>query len=186
MKFRVFTVPPAQFDAYIAHQKTGPAFTPPAPDTSKQAVAQAAAAPQPQLASAAAEGNTGTWPMDKLPVWTVPETPLPAGLTLNAQAGDPARGAQLYKTGACIGCHTIQGVSPGIIGPNLTHVGSRTTIAGGMYPNDAKHLALWIKDAPAMKPGSLMPPMGKGLEHSMGAFDDQQIADIAAYILSLK
>jgi cytochrome c oxidase subunit 2 len=130
--------------------------------------------------------NTGTWPKDELPVWTVPETPIPGGLTVNAQQGDPARGGQLFKTGACIGCHTIQGVSPGIIGPNLTHVGSRTTIAAGMYPNDAKHLALWIKDAPAMKPGSLMPPMGKGLPHTMGAFDDQQIADIAAYILSLK
>lgn len=186
MRFRVFTVPPAQFEAYIAHQKTGPAFTPSAPDTSKQAVAQAAAAPQPQLASAAAEGNTGTWSQDSLPIWTIPQTPLPPGLTLDAQEGDPTRGAQLFKTGACIGCHTIQGVSPGIIGPNLTHVGSRTTIAAGMYPNDAKHLALWIKDAPAMKPGSLMPPMGKGLPKTMGAFDDQQIADIAAYILSLK
>jgi cytochrome c oxidase subunit II len=187
MRFRVFTVPPAQFEAYIAHQKTGPAYTAPAPaDTSKQGAAQAAAAPQPTLVSASAETNTGTWSHDSLPVWTIPATPVPAGLTVQAQEGNPARGAQLYKTGACIGCHTIQGVSPGIIGPNLTHVGSRTTIAGGMYPNDAKHLALWIKDAPAMKPGSLMPPMGKGLPHSMGAFDDQQIADIAAYILSLK
>ena len=116
----------------------------------------------------------------------MPNTPTPAGLDVKAGAGDPARGAQLYKTAACIGCHTVQGVSPGIVGPNLTHVGSRTTIAGGMYPNDVKHLAMWIKDAPAMKPGSLMPPMGKGLPHTMGAFDDQQIADIAAYISSLK
>jgi cytochrome c oxidase subunit 2 len=186
MRFRVFTVPPAQFEAYIAHQKTGPAFTAPLPsDTAKLAVAQAGAATV-QVASAGSTDDTGTWPMDSLPIWTIPETPLPAGLSVGAAPGDPARGAQLYKTGACIACHTIQGVSPGIIGPNLTHVGSRTTIASGMYPNDVKHLAMWIKDAPAMKPGSLMPPMGKGLPHTMGAFDDQQIADIAAYISSLK
>jgi cytochrome c oxidase subunit 2 len=189
MRFRVFTVPTAQFERYIAHQKTGPAFAPPAPapaDTSKQAVAQAAAAPKPTLASATAQANTGTWSHDSLPTWTIPETPIPAGLSISANEGDPVRGAQLFKTGACIGCHTIQGVSPGVIGPNLTHAGSRTTIAAGMYPNDVKHLALWIKDAPAMKPGSLMPPMGKGLPKAMGAFDDQQIADIAAYISSLK
>jgi len=107
-------------------------------------------------------------------------------VTVAASSGDATRGAQLFKTGACIGCHTIQGVSPGIIGPNLTHVGSRTTIAAGLYPNDMRHLMMWIKDARAMKPGSIMPPMGKGLPEAMGTFTDQQIADIAAYISSLK
>lgn len=172
MRFRVFTVPRAEFEAWIAHQKTGPAFPAPAGSAADTAAGQVPA----------------TWPREKLPAWTVPSTPIPAGLTLNAAnpEGDPVRGAALYKTGACIGCHTIQGVSPGVVGPNLTHVGSRTTIAGGLYPNDMKHLALWIKDAPAMKPGSIMPPMGKGLPNAMGAFDDQQIADIAAYLLSLK
>jgi cytochrome c oxidase subunit 2 len=190
MRFRVFSVSPQDFDTWIAHQQTGPAFTGTAAravtDTSKQAAAQAAAAPAPVSTSPVAQVNTGTWPEDKLPVWTVPATPTPAGLTISTLEGDPARGAQLYKTGACVACHTIQGVSPGVIGPNLTHVGSRTTIASGMYKNDMKHMALWIKDAPAMKPGSIMPPMGKGLPKAMGAFDDQQIADIAAYLLSLK
>ena len=55
MRFRVFTVPQAQFESYIAHQKTGPSFpvaaAPAASDTSAQAVAQAAATPA--LASAA-------------------------------------------------------------------------------------------------------------------------------------
>jgi cytochrome c553 len=45
---------------------------------------------------------------------------------------------------------------------------------------------MWIKDARLMKPGSIMPPMGKGLPEAMGAFDDQQIADLAAYLSSLK
>lgn len=184
MRFKVFTVPPAQFATWIKHQQQGPVFPAPAAaatDTSKGAAAAATVA-----AAEPADTATGTWPRDKLPSWTIPETPVPANVTVAATSGDATRGAQLFKTGACIGCHTIQGVSPGIIGPNLTHVGSRTTIAGALYPNDLEHLRLWIKDARAMKPGSIMPPMGKGLPETMGTFTDQQIADIAAYISSLK
>jgi cytochrome c oxidase subunit 2 len=196
MRFRVFTVSPQEFDAYIKHQQSGPVFPAVAAatpaDTSKQAKAQAAAAPAPVAPATPATANTGAWPADKLPTWTVPQTPLPVGLTIATTDGDATRGAQLFKTGACIACHTIQGVSPGVIGPNLTHVGSRTTIGGGLYPNDVKHLALWIKDAPMMKPGSIMPAMGKnapkvpGAPPAMGEFTDQQIADIAAYLSSLK
>ena len=84
----------------------------------------------------------------------------------------------------------------GIIGPNLTHVGSRTTIAAGLYPNDPQHLARWIKNANEMKAGVAMPTFGigeydpvnlKGLvKPTTGGFTDQQIADIVAYLSSLK
>ena len=100
-----------------------------------------------------------------------PATPAP---------GSPAeRGKAVYSRSACLACHTIQGVSPGVIGPNLTHVGSRTTIAGGMFPNDSAHLARWIADATALKPGSLMPRMQPPLS-------DGDIALIVAYLQSLK
>jgi cytochrome c oxidase subunit 2 len=133
----------------------------------------------------AGAGQYPTYPVEKLPPHTLPSTPVPKGLSIATVAGDAARGAQLYRTGACIGCHYIEGVSPGRIGPSLTHVGSRTTIGAGLYPNDARHLALWIKNAPAMKPGSLMPAFGKSAQVPAG-YNDQQIADIAAYLLSLK
>jgi cytochrome c oxidase subunit 2 len=102
--------------------------------------------------------------------------------------GDAARGAQLFGGATpmpCGACHTIQGVAGGIVGPNLTHVGSRTSIGAGLFPNDARHLALWIKNSPAMKPGSKMPAFGKSAQLPRG-LDDQQIADLAAYLLSLK
>jgi cytochrome c oxidase subunit 2 len=198
MRFRVFTVPQQEFDAYIAHQQSGPAFpaaqAAPA-DTARGKGAAPVAAQQVAQTTPAAPGpseNTGTWAHDKLPAWTVPNTPLPAGLTMTAEEGDATRGAQLFKASPCIACHTVQGVSPGVIGPNLTHVGSRTTIGGGLYPNDLKHLAMWIKDAPMMKPGVIMPAMGKdapqvpGAPPKMGQYTDQQIADIAAYLSSLK
>src|SRR6266404_1075533 len=100
-----------------------------------------------------------------------PATPAPAS---------PAeRGKAIYSRSACLACHTIQGVSPGVIGPNLTHVGSRTTIAGGMFPNDSAHLARWIADATSLKPGSLMPRMQPPLS-------DGDIALIVAYLQSLR
>src|SRR5207245_9078071 len=89
------------------------------------------------------------------------------------------RGRAVYSRSACIGCHTIRGVSPGVIGPNLTHVGSRTTIGSGLFPNDSAHLARWIADAPALKPGSLMTPMQPPLT-------DADIAALVAYLESLK
>jgi cytochrome c oxidase subunit II len=89
------------------------------------------------------------------------------------------RGRAVYARSACIGCHTIQGVSPGVIGPNLTHVGSRATIASGLFPNDSAHLARWIADAPAMKPGSLMMRMQPPLT-------DADVAALVAYLQILK
>jgi len=89
------------------------------------------------------------------------------------------RGKAVYARSACIGCHTIQGVSPGVIGPNLTHVGSRTTIASGLFPNDSAHLARWIADAPVMKPGSIMTRMQPPLT-------DADIAALVAYLEMLK
>ena len=97
--------------------------------------------------------------------------------------------------GGCVGCHRINGnpVMMGVIGPNLTHVATRSTIAGGIYPNDTKHLSLWIKNARRMKPGILMPTLGAGeYDPITKAFipktglNDQQIADIVAYLQALK
>ena len=84
-------------------------------------------------------------------------------------------------------------MSMGSTGPNLTHFGSRATIGAGSFPNTPAYLALWIKNARMMKPGILMPTLGKGQYDpqlkqtvTMGALDDQQIADIVAYLTALK
>ena len=92
--------------------------------------------------------------------------------------GSPAAaGLQLFRTGTCVGCHTIRGVSGGGIGPDLTHVGSRRTIAGGILPNTPENLARWVRHAPQVKPGSLMP------EQSLA---DAQVASLVAYLQSLR
>ena len=187
MRFKVFAVSAEQFAQYIAHEQTGPVF-PLAMDTTPAAKgakpAKGAPAAPATVPLTPAQLATGTWPLDQLPRWVVPATPLPDGLA-DTMPGDAARGAATFKTAPCIACHTIQGVSAGIIGPNLTHVGSRTTIASGLYPNDHAHLVAWIKNAPAMKPGSAMMALGQSVMGA-GGLTDQQIADIAAYLAALK
>jgi cytochrome c oxidase subunit 2 len=182
MRFRVFTVRPEDFERWIAHQKSPPFFglrgTAPgeAADTGA-----AAPAPLPQA-------STPEFGVDSMPDHVRATTPIPAGLSMANVPGDAERGAQLFMRATpmpCAACHTIQGVASGIVGPNLTHVGSRTSIGAGLFPNDARHLALWIKNSPAMKPGSKMPAFGKGAQVPIG-LDDQQIADLATYLLSLK
>jgi cytochrome c oxidase subunit 2 len=70
------------------------------------------------------------------------------------------RGQQIFLGAACTYCHTIRGTSAsGIIGPDLTHVASRFTLGAGVVPNTRGHLAGWIIDPQAVKPGNLMPPM---------------------------
>ncbi|HEV3485894.1 MAG TPA: c-type cytochrome, partial [Vicinamibacterales bacterium] len=134
---------------------------------------------------------------ERLAPHAVPRTPLPRTLLFQDNlAGDATRGAQLFASGAgaCIGCHAVRGVptAVGVIGPNLTHFGSRSTIAAAYYPNEARYLARWIKNARAMKPGVVMPTLGRGeydpvtKQRLPAGLEDQQIADLVAYLLSLK
>ena len=77
-------------------------------------------------------------------------------------------------------------------GPDLTHIATRHTIAGGLYPNDKQHLTAWVKNAPMMKPGSIMPAQGVGQFDAVTntvlrfGLTDQQIADVVAYLQALK
>ena len=216
MRFRTFVVSPSDFQSWIAHQQTPAAFAVPTPGqavANNTAAAQAPGGAQPQVpagapgvgvpANAAPAPQTAVaqagfigFTRDRMPAYTLPKTPVPADIQYSDPFGDPARGAQLLMQGqgACLGCHTIRGNPSmiGQIGPNLTHIGSRTTLAAGLFPNDARHLALWIKNARKMKPGVLMPTIGVneydpqlGTTMKVG-LTDQQIADIVAYLQALK
>ena len=141
--------------------------------------------------------DTGyVFPKDKLPPNFAPQTPLPTEETFDmSMKGDPVAGYKTYSSQACIGCHTVKGIpaSVGIVGPNLTHVASRYTIAAALYPNDMQHLRYWVKNTHMDKPDVLMPVLGKGQMDPatgkvspLGTLTDQQIADIVAYLQELK
>ena len=179
MRFRVFTVTPDQFASWVAGQKMPAHF----------------GAVGPTLTA----GPPGyIFPRDKIPDYAVPHGPIPADLRFTpGLTGNAARGKQVFSGAACIGCHSIAGnpIAMGVTGPNLTHVGSRSTIAAGRFPNAAAYLALWIKNARKMKPEVLMPTLGLDeydpvlkakVTAATGGLTDQQIADIVAYLTALK
>jgi cytochrome c oxidase subunit 2 len=138
------------------------------------------------------------YPRDQLPKYAIPQTPLPSNLPFDDSLlgkGDPANGVKIMtSSGGCLACHSIKGnpMMVGTVGPNLTHVATRTTIAGGLYPNDAEHLARWIKNARVMKAGVLMFTIGMNQYDPVlktvqkAGLTDQQIADVVAYLQTLK
>jgi cytochrome c oxidase subunit II len=91
--------------------------------------------------------------------------------------GDAAAGKDLFTQRACVGCHTIRGVSTGALGPDLTHFGSRALFGAGLWPTTPDNVAAWVKDPPALKPGSRMPNLG---------LSDADARALALYLTSLK
>jgi cytochrome c oxidase subunit II len=72
-----------------------------------------------------------------------------------------ARGAEQFLANGCGACHAIRGTpARGVIGPDLTHVGSRHSLAAGALPNDAHALARWISRTTDVKPSVHMPAFG--------------------------
>ena len=196
MRFRVFTVTPDQFASWVAGQRLPARFGAVGP-------AAPTGGPNPQAPTQAASAPGGLppgyiFPREKIPDYAVPNAPVPADLKFTpGLTGNAARGKQVFSGAACIGCHSIAGnpVAMGVTGPNLTHVGSRSTIAAGRYPTAAAYLALWIKNARKMKPEVLMPTLGLDendpvlkakVTAATGGLTDQQIADIVAYLTALK
>ena len=208
MRFRVFTVTPEQFASWVAGQKlsarfgaVGPAAPtggPIPPPHEGPAVSTPGGPNMPTQAAAGGLPAGYIFPREKIPEYAVPHGPIPPGLKFTpGLTGNAARGKQVFSGAACIGCHSIAGnpVAMGVTGPNLTHVGSRSTLAAGRFPNAAAYMALWIKNARAMKPEVIMPTLGLDeydpvlkakVTAATGGLTDQQIADIVAYLTALK
>jgi cytochrome c oxidase subunit 2 len=69
------------------------------------------------------------------------------------------RGKSVFLTHSCVMCHAISGTTAASrVGPDLTHIASRSEIAAGLLPNNVGSLAGWILDPQRMKPGTTMPP----------------------------
>jgi cytochrome c oxidase subunit 2 len=69
------------------------------------------------------------------------------------------RGRDVFLRASCVMCHAINGTIAGSrVGPDLTHLASRPSIAAGTLPNTRGHLAGWIVDPQRIKPGVRMPP----------------------------
>lgn len=106
---------------------------------------------------------------------------LAEGERLFLSASDPNTGM------SCITCHTIKGtIAPGVIGPNLTHVGSRSTLGAGIMPNDHESMVRWISNPDREKPGIDPEKNGLFMPAWEGILSREQIESIATYLLSLQ
>jgi cytochrome c oxidase subunit 2 len=108
---------------------------------------------------------------------------------VNGQQADPAEpsagsaaaeGAELFAQfpgGSCLACHGLEPGRGDSVGPNLSHFGSRTTFAAGLFPNDPAFLERWLRDPGAMKAGAKMPDYNLSNDH---------IEALVAYLQSLE
>lgn len=88
------------------------------------------------------------------------------------------RGQTVFLSLPCSTCHTIAGTpAGGRIGPDLTHLASRRTLAAGTLPNTRGYLGGWILDPQTQKPGSKMPPV---------ALQPDDLEALLAYLESLR
>ena len=94
-----------------------------------------------------------------------PRDEFEAWLAETARPADPPdtrlerRGQEVFLENSCAACHTIGGVSAiSDVGPDLTHLADRSTLAAGLLENNRGNLAGWILDPQALKPGVRMPP----------------------------
>lgn len=149
MRFRVIALGEEEFAAWLSTQKQG---------ARSVVLADANAAPRAQFANYApmrpnAPGWTPEFDADPMSAWVAQQMP-------DERNEDPAliaRGRQLFMEKQCMTCHTVRGhEGVGMIGPDLTHVGSRTTIAGGLLENNSRNLHQWVTKPNDVKPGNLM------------------------------
>jgi cytochrome c oxidase subunit 2 len=69
-----------------------------------------------------------------------------------------AAGLELFLSRGCGACHAIRGTAAsGVVGPDLTHVGSRSSIGAGWLPNDIDNFRYWLRETKSIKPGVEMP-----------------------------
>jgi cytochrome c oxidase subunit 2 len=87
-------------------------------------------------------------------------------------------GYKYVTTGSCSACHSIGGTSAGgTIGPDLTHLASRKSLAAGTMPMSEGNLYGWVEDAQSLKPGVAMPTV---------AMEPAQLHAVVAYLETLK
>jgi cytochrome c oxidase subunit 2 len=89
-----------------------------------------------------------------------------------------SQGKVVFETNPCLVCHRVSGIAGnGRLGPDLTHLMSRDTIASGAALNTPENLRKWIQDPSSIKPGALMPAF---------QLSDRQIDELTAYLEALR
>jgi cytochrome c oxidase subunit 2 len=179
MRFRVIALGARDFQDWLA-QQTQPA----------REVAVRANRAKAQFASLEykafeqnAPGISGAFEENPLEAWKAKQFP-----EKNEDGALIAQGKKLFSEKTCSGCHSIRqadGKGPaGVTGPNLTHVGARSSIAGGLLDNTPEQLRRWIHNPGDVKPGNKMWTTGYLTNHI--TLTPQDEVALVAYLQSLK
>ena len=93
-----------------------------------------------------------------------------------ATTGTATEGQQIFLNSSCAACHTVRGTpARGSLGPDLTHLMTRDTIAG-VLDNDLQNLRDFVEDPHPFKPGVSMPPT---------ELADDEVDAVVDYLLEL-
>ena len=120
--------------------------------------------------------------------WVVAEAPEDFERWLERQrapVGEPADeflalGKRVFGAAGCGTCHAVRGTDwDGRIGPDLTHVGGRRSLAAGALDNHRGTLGGWIAGVQTLKPGANMPSYNTVL-------DGKELRAVSAWLESLK
>jgi cytochrome c oxidase subunit 2 len=88
-------------------------------------------------------------------------------------------GEQLFLSNGCGACHRVAGTAAdGVIGPDLTHVGGRSSLAAATLPLTQAALVRWLTHTNAVKPGVRMP--------AYDMLEDEELEAIARYLRGLE
>lgn len=112
-------------------------------------------------------------PPDEYENWL--EARRPRQIDLSEQA---ERGQRVFFSASCNTCHVVRGTSAqGQVGPDLTNLGSRRTLAAATLANNRDNLRRWILDPQGVKPGNHMPPT---------PLPENDLEDLLDYLESLR
>ncbi|QYM79983.1 cytochrome c oxidase subunit II [Horticoccus luteus] len=149
MRFRVIALEQQEFNEWVAQQKQ--------PARTVAATAANNSGAHAEFASLKtfkqnAPGYSEKFDVSPLDAWRAKQHP-----EADENPALIAEGRKLFQQHNCVTCHTVRGQEGvGTTAPNLTHVGARTTIAGGLLENDADQLGRWISHPDRVKPGNHM------------------------------
>ncbi|RKF12718.1 cytochrome B [Roseovarius spongiae] len=115
-----------------------------------------------------------TMPPEEFAAWLEAE----AAPAKPPEGNEATRGAALFLSEGCGACHAVRGTAAsGAVGPDLTHLASRRTLAAGILPMEKAALRDWVSDPARFKPGVEMP----GFDH----LTDAELEALASYLMGL-
>jgi cytochrome c oxidase subunit 2 len=89
------------------------------------------------------------------------------------------QGREFFLANGCGACHAVRGTAAdGVVGPDLTHAGSRLSLGAGVFTNEADEFRQWIAHTNDKKPGVRMP--------AFGMLPPEQVQALAVYLEGLQ